>query len=395
MNWELNSGRIEPPRGIYVHIPFCSQRCGYCNFALVANRDYLIDDFLKCLETEIELVSDKWNREGFDLSSFPLESLFLGGGTPSHLTPTQFNQIIEVLRCRFDFAPELEFTIEANPNDVNPARCAGWEAAGVNRFSLGAQSFDREKLEFLERTHRGKDIEHAVELCCAVSRNLSLDLIFGSAREELESWKADLESAMRLGIKHLSTYGLTIEKGTRFGSRAAKGESLDVDDEASARLYEAAQESARDHGMAQYEISSFAIPGYECRHNRMYWNLDSYLAFGPGAASFDGQTRVRNHESVSTYLKKLSDKQFPIQVVDTLDAQLLAKERLIFGMRQIAGVNRHEFEEKVGVKPESLIPPSLLDSLLENQLIQIDENLRLTARGVLVSDAIWVQVLAD
>ncbi len=238
-------------RSLYVHVPFCRHRCGYCNFTLVAGREDLIDRFLNAIEREMHWLQGKHE----------VSTVFLGGGTPSHLNRNQLLRLSQVIRSRFEFSDECEFSVECNPNDLDDTRADAFSEMGVNRISLGAQSFDWEKLQILERSHTADDIRAAVALARKFARSVSLDLIFAAPGETHEGWVADLEQAVALSPDHISTYELTYEKGTSFWARRLKGQLEQADEERRADMYLAAIELLDRSGLQHYEISSFAAGG--------------------------------------------------------------------------------------------------------------------------------------
>ncbi len=377
------------PTSVYVHIPFCAQRCGYCNFALVADRDYLIDRFLDCLKVEIEMT-----LANMQLARCPIDTLYFGGGTPSHLSCEQIVRLFDIVLSRFKLEDGAEVSMEVNPNDLDNAKSNTLQNVGVNRVSFGGQSFDSKKLGQLERTHTASDIHKAVELARNSGASVSLDLIFGVAGETEYSWRDDLEQAASLPLDHISTYSLTIEKGTTFGSRLQKGESIGAGEDQTARLYELAIEVLESYDYSQYEISSFARATFECRHNQAYWRLNPYYAFGPGAASFDGQNRRSNHPGLMAYLKKIERGESPVHFSESLEPESLARDRLIFGLRQISGIDIDQFQQQTGFSPSQLVGEIVLQQLVDRGLIEKENRrLLLTRSGILLSDSIAVELL--
>ncbi len=261
-------------RSAYVHVPFCRHRCGYCNFTLIAGRDELIDDYLRAIE--IELASLGEPRE--------VDTLFFGGGTPTHLPPEKLRRLIDVARGQFPLAVGYELSVEANPADLNDEMLQVLATCGVNRISLGGQSFNPDKLKLLERDHSPELLRKAVLAARESIASVSMDLIFGVPREILETWRTDLAAALALGPDHVSTYGLTFERGTAFWSRLLTGDLGRLDEELERSMYAAAIDVLVAAGYEHYEVSNFARSGHRCRHNETYWSGASYFAVGPGAA---------------------------------------------------------------------------------------------------------------
>lgn len=283
------------PRSAYIHVPFCAHRCGYCDFTLVADRDELIDGYLEALQ--IELGGLKEPRI--------LDTLFLGGGTPTHLSAVQLAHLMELLSRWFRLAANYEFSVEANPSGLPDEKIAVLADAGVNRVSLGVQSFDSRMLSLLERAHRRKDVHAAINCVRRRIDNISVDLMFGVPGQTLELWCRTLAQAVALQPRHVSTYGLTFEKGTPFWMRRQKQQLIEPAEELQRRMYAAAIDELPAAGFEQYELSNFAQPGFRCRHNEVYWKGLPYYGFGPGAARYVDGRRETNHRSVTTWLKRV------------------------------------------------------------------------------------------
>ena len=369
---------------VYVHVPFCAHRCGYCNFALIANRHDLVESFLQAIQLEVEALSEIQS----------IETMFWGGGTPSQLSPQQIQKLFDIVVAKFKFANNYEFSVEINPNDLDQERANVFRDIGVNRASFGVQSFQQDKLDFLERSHSVQQIHSATNQSREFANSVSFDLIFGLAGETARQWQRDLEAAIELRPDHLSTYALTIEKGTQFWNRQFHGNAVSVDEDQSAELYELTIDCMQRSGFNQYEISSFARPTHECRHNQVYWSGLPYLAFGPGAASFDGVTRRRNHQSVTTYIKRMLNGDSPVAQYESLDKESLNRERLIFGLRQTCGVEVEAFKSKTGCLPEQLIGANRYELFLKQKLLcESNGFLKLTRKGMLLSDSIFVELI--
>ena len=369
-------------RSLYLHIPFCRNRCGYCNFTLVAGRDDLIQRYLAAITTEISWLQDRHT----------VSTVFLGGGTPSHLTPDQIQQLGSAIRSRFDIEGDCEFTAECNPNDLDASKAAALAELGVNRISLGVQSFDPQKLSTLERTHSRSDIETAMKVAREFARSVSVDLIFGAHGETAEQWTRDLESAIKLAPDHISTYELTYEKGTAFWSRLNRGELASAAEDLRCEMYETAIKMLGGAELEHYEVSSFARAGHRCRHNQSYWNGNDYFAFGPGASRFVDGVRETNHRSTTTYIKRIEANRSPIDQQQKLSPRQIAFDNLVFGLRQRDGIRLDDFEESTGFNALDLMGPNQ-KLLQQHGLIEIDSTVcRLTHSGLLVADAIATKI---
>ena len=366
-------------RSAYVHVPFCRHRCGYCNFTVVANRDDLIEDYLRAIEIELS-----WFKEPQSV-----DTLFIGGGTPTHLRPAQLERLFETLRHWLPVNDAAEISVEANPEDINSQTIDVLVRAGVNRVSLGAQSFRDTKLRTLERSHAGDQVTHCMEQLRPAVRSISLDLIFGAPHETVEQWTADLAAALDLSPDHLSTYGLTYERGTRFFARRHKQELRQVPEDTERQMYELAIDTVQEHGFDHYEVSNFARSGHCCRHNMNYWECGQFFGIGPGASSYVNGIRKSNHRSTTSYLQKTLRGTSPINESETLDEKEQAHERLVFGLRQLKGINIQQFATASGFEVHDLVGKQL-KWLADEGLLHVDEVcIRLTRQGLLVSDAIW------
>lgn len=375
----------QTPRSVYIHIPFCRHRCGYCNFALVADRDYLIDRFLAALKLEL----NSWPGK------IELQTLFLGGGTPTHLSREQLQQLFEMLGEHFDFS-DAEVTSEANPSDLTPSKIDTLFELGVNRISLGVQSFRAAKLKQLERDHHAEVVEEVVAELKKYTDNISFDLIFATMGETPKMWQDDLQHAISLGPKHLSTYELTIEMGTAFWKQEKLGQLVQTDENLRADMYRSTIELLEQHGLKQYEISSFAAEGFQCEHNLIYWSGRPYLAFGAGASRYVDGVRETNHGSVSTYIKRIESAQSPVGFSEKLSSKERAKELLTVGLRKIEGVNEVEFRELTQFGFENLLTsPSAKELFVHGLVERVGNHLRLTEKGVLLYDGIAEVILKE
>ena len=371
------------PKSVYIHIPFCRHRCGYCNFTLVAGRDYLIDRFLDALEIEIN-----WLER-----DYLLETLFLGGGTPSHLSPKQLARLSKIISHRFTYLSDAEITAECNPNDLDRDRLHALKDLGVTRISLGVQSLNPKKLKRLERDHCENDVRLAITEARNMGFDVSIDLIFAAPQETLDQWQTDLNQAISYEPDHLSTYELTYEKGTQFWNRLNHGAISEASEDLRAEMYSYAIERLRQIGMQQYEVSSFARIDKACRHNLAYWQGDPFFAFGPGAARFVDGVRETNHRSTMRYLNLVHSGKCPVAEREHLSPEPAARERLAIGLRMIDGVDETQFYERTGYSIETILS-GLEQKLVDNHLLRRDgKNYLLTERGVMLCDWIAAEIV--
>ncbi|MFZ5453024.1 MAG: radical SAM family heme chaperone HemW [Thermodesulfobacteriota bacterium] len=329
-NWPLTT-----LPGLYVHVPFCLRKCAYCDFYSI-NDQSLILAWLTALEKESGLYKDRFGV---------FDTLYLGGGTPSLLNTRQFASLLHILRRPFSFAPDTEVSLEANPDDLTPEKLRVYKDLGVNRLSVGGQSFNDRELAFLGRRHNVRQTVAALEAARAAGfGNLSLDLIFGLPGQSLENWRHTLEQALVFDPEHLSCYQLTYEPETPLGRRKARGEVIPATEEEEREFFLFTSRFLEERGYRHYEISNFARqePGAEpcySRHNRKYWNHTPYLGLGPGAHSFQEGVRWWNAPSVEQYCQELAQGRKPVAGRETLAAAQLQMEALYLGLRTREGVS--------------------------------------------------------
>jgi len=312
----------------YVHIPFCSSVCPYCDFAVVAGRDDLIDRYVDGLISEIQR-SETWR---------PLDAVYFGGGTPSHVPPRALGKILAALSNVHGIADGAEISMEANPEDFAFDRARLLRRLGFNRVSFGAQSFDSEVLVSLGRRHDSDQIERSFWAArIAGFDNLSADLIFGTPGESAASWSDSLESATELGPDHVSCYSLTVERGTPLGRAVSAGADA-PDPDLQADMYESAQRVLGDAGFTQYEVSNWAKPGSECRYNLTVWAQGEYLAYGNGAHGHRAGVRYRNVRRIDAYLAAVEGGESPLSGSEEAEGWDAEVERMFVGLRRVAGI---------------------------------------------------------
>ncbi|MDR1871218.1 MAG: radical SAM family heme chaperone HemW [Deltaproteobacteria bacterium] len=316
--------------GLYVHTPFCPRRCPYCDFYSTPELE-LIPQWLTALELEVNHHTPYWRTEVFD-------SIYLGGGSPSVLNADQLGALKKVI-SGLKLAPRAEITLEANPEDVSPEKVALWANWGVNRVSLGAQSFQERALQGpLGRTHGSADIGRAIKLIRKAKLALSLDLIFGWPGQEFNDWVLDLNQAVDFGVKHLSVYCLSTPLGSVLAQRLAAQELFAAPEGLVADMFLVAGDILKAAGLTRYEVSNFAKDGSFCRHNLKYWRRESYLGLGPGAHSFDGAKRSANTASIQKWAEALAHGRTSLSLVEDITPEQAVLESLMLGLRLAEGV---------------------------------------------------------
>jgi len=325
-------------RSLYVHIPFCAHKCHYCDFYSIVDRDDRQRAFTDRLIAELAALAPL---------AAPLDTLFVGGGTPTLLAPAHWQRLLRTLHDRYELAPGFEFTVEANPETVTPELLDVLRAGAVNRLSMGAQSFDPRHLKTLERWHDPDNVERAASLARAAGiTRLSVDLIFAIPGQTPDDWASDLARALALGTEHLSCYALTYEPGTAMTARLARGEFERADPDREADLYDQTLDTLRAHGLDRYEVSNFARPGAECRHNLAYWRQHDWLAAGPSASGHVAGHLWKNVPRLDEYMET-SDAGFaPVIDHEPPDPRRALAERLMLGIRLREGLDAADIRER-------------------------------------------------
>jgi len=373
--------------GLYLHIPFCSAICPYCDFAVLTGGAERRTSFVEHLLSEIGM----W---GEDRNAFPeIDTIYFGGGTPSALAPEDLASILAALRANLSIRDDAWLFFEANPEDVKSESVRAWRDLGVRTLSLGIQSFDAEALRFLGRRHDPQQARQSVETARAAGfETVSIDLIFGLAGQTPDVWRRALEDAVALEPDHISCYQLTIHEGTPFGFRLARGKMTEMPEPAQADLFLLTHRFLADHGLPGYEVSNFARgPAHRSRHNMKYWDHTPYLGLGPSAHSFSGLTGHRrwwNERKLRPYEMKVEMGDRPIAGAEELTAHDLALEALMLGFRTIGGIDLVRFRERYGIDLREQ-NSRLMEKLTEGGLLTIEgDRLLPTLRGWAVADSL-------
>jgi putative oxygen-independent coproporphyrinogen III oxidase len=353
--------------GVYVHVPFCLTRCGYCDFNAYAGLDHLQPRYVRALLREADMVAPAWEAETF-------VSVFVGGGTPTTLDRSALRLLLGQLRDRFDVADDAEVTIEANPDTVDRGSLTAILDAGYERLSMGAQSFDRSVLQALERLHDPASVHRAfTDARAAGYRNVNLDLIYGAEGETLESWERTLHETIDLGPEHVSAYALTIEPSTPLGRKVESGRANAPDPDAQADMFGLACERLADAGYGHYEVSNWARPGFECRHNLGYWERRPYAGLGAGAHAFRDDRRWWNVRPPEEYLRLVERGELPVGGEERLEPSDAYLEEVFLRLRILEGI------------PASWVDSDRAEPFLDSGLLEDREgSLVPTERGMLL-----------
>ncbi|MFZ0693594.1 MAG: radical SAM family heme chaperone HemW [Alphaproteobacteria bacterium] len=387
-----------PGFGLYIHWPFCRAKCPYCDFNSHVRDDVNERRFRDALLTELDHFASVTPRR-------TLTSIFFGGGTPSLMSEETVGSLIAGAAKHWRLPPDIEITLEANPNSAEAGRFEGYRNAGVNRLSIGVQALDDRALAFLGRLHGADEAFRALETAAKIFPRFSFDLIYARPEQSLDAWRAELSRALALGSDHLSLYQLTLEEGTSFYTRAARGEFAIPDPDQAATFYEITQEMTEAAGVPAYEISNHARPGQESRHNLVYWRYQDYVGVGPGAhgrltTPLATKTAFRQERAPETWLAAVTRAgHATCEIVELSPSERIA-EMLMMGLRLREGISEQAFRDESGSTFAEVLDRRALDDLiagefLDYDVIQADRGtLRATAAGRLVLNAVLAKLLA-
>jgi oxygen-independent coproporphyrinogen-3 oxidase len=370
--------------GVYIHIPFCRSRCSYCDFATGTYESELAQRYVTALVQEISVA----RRPG---GLTVVDSIYLGGGTPSLLSPSQLERIFDAVHRRFSVTATAEVTMEMNPGTVTPEKLRAYKAAGVNRASFGAQTFDDRELAKLGRRHTADDVRTTIEMLHQTGfDNVSFDLITGLPGQSMDDWKRNLDEAIKLRPEHLSLYLLEVHEGTPLADHIRRGIQPKPDEDLAAEMYELMVERTATAGYEQYEISNFSQPGFESRHNSKYWTCDAVYGFGCSAHSYDGnRLRWSNERDASVYIDLVESGKTPIVDTTPLSENDVRSESVFLGLRLLRGVDLAEYRRRFGLDLRKENAGDIA-RLLDAGLIDIDNDLlRLTRHGALLSNEVF------
>lgn len=374
--------------GLYIHIPFCKQACSYCDFYFVTRQEYK-QDFVD------ELIREIHSKKDTRFTEETVRTIYFGGGTPSLLTPQQVESILDAIQDVFKVEPE-EITFEMNPDDVTKEFLSGLKSAGINRASMGVQSFNPELLKFMHRAHSSEEAFRCLELLQASQFNVfTVDLIYGNPGQSLQSLEQDIDTILQFDPPHISAYSLTIEPQTRLGKQVKLGRTVPPEDDTVARHFDLVVEKLGEAGILQYEVSNYAKPGKEALHNSNYWSHVNYLGLGPGAHSFwwdeDGKSAKRwsNKADLKSYFTGSWNEPFE---EEHLDHTNLAEERLMLGLRTRSGLSLQE----LATRYDFSFNPKQQEYLQELEIqkkAKIGDRIQLTTKGLKIADAILLDLI--
>ena len=375
-------------KGMYIHIPFCHQICFYCDFNKVFFKDQPVDAYIESIGKELAL----WKQEG--ALDHLLETVFLGGGTPTALTPQQLERLLELIHQYVPMAESVEWSSEANPDELTREKMEVLYKGGVNRLSMGVQTFDQDLLKRLGRTHANDDVLRAVETAREVGfTNISFDLMYGLPGQTMAQWDETLARAFTFGMPHFSAYSLIIEPKTVFYNLMVKGKLNTVTEDLEGDMYERLMDEMEKHGLHQYEISNFAKPGHESRHNLLYWDNEEYIGVGAGAHGYVKGVRYSNHGPLKKYMEPLESGERPVLDATQVSVKAQMEEEMFLGLRKTVGVDIAHFEEKFGAPLEKVYGEILRSETAKGNLAIEQGRVKLTHKGRFVGNEVFEQFL--
>ena len=377
-------------RGLYIHIPFCAKKCGYCDFTSLVGNGTQIDDYLSYLNKEFSLY-----KAGNLIDD--IETIFIGGGTPSILSAGQLERLFSIIGENVDLSKLREYTMESNPGSLTRDKLEIMKAGGLNRLSIGLQASQDHLLKFLERIHTYEEFLESYRLARLVGfDNINIDLMFAFQGQTLEDWRETLERVVSLEPDHISAYSLIIEEGTRFFNMYEDGSLTDYDEDEYVQMYRYTIDYLADKGYGQYEISNFAKQDKECRHNLIYWDDREYYGLGLGSSGYLGGKRYTNYKNMFNYYKKLDAGEKPIAFEETISNREKLNEYLILGLRKIEGISRTKYLDRLKKIDEDKYKENIeiINSYIESgHIIQEGDHIRLGQTGLEISDTISLDLL--
>ena len=375
-----------PPAGLYLHVPFCTSVCPYCDFAVTIAGSSRRAGYLDALELEITRARDH---------GLCFDTVYLGGGTPSSLMPEQLGRILSKIKAELDLAPDVTHHLEINPDDVSDASVEAWRELGFTFASLGVQSFNDEVLAFLGRKHSAADARRAAErLRDGGFATVSVDLIFGLPGQTADDWRRQLETVLSLGVHHLSCYQLTIHDGTVFGRRHARGELQILNEEDQAELYLLTHEVLGAAGWEGYEVSNFAATReHRSKHNQKYWDHTPYLGLGPSSHNFVGRRRWWNQRKVRLWTAALKDGRSPVEGEETLTDHELFFEKVMLGLRTADGIDLEKLQQRFGDEVAAFNEPAVERLANDGYLRWDGRRIQPTPRGMAIAEGLLKSIM--
>lgn len=371
--------------GIYVHIPFCKQKCSYCDFISYCDKNDLIEKYIKALKQEIENSS---------VNEYEISTIYIGGGTPSYIESKYISEILKTIKQKYNISKNVEITIEVNPGTATKEKLRDYVEAGINRISIGLQSCNNNLLKMIGRIHTYEEFLSTYKLAREVGfKNINVDLMIGLPNQTLDDVKKSLEEISKLNPEHISVYSLIVEEGTPIEKKIAKGQLKLPNEELEREEYWEVKKFLENLGYKHYEISNFAKTGYESKHNLNCWEQKEYLGFGAAAHSYMKKTRYSNTENIEKYInQEMQSKQLHM-VHEVQKEEEQKKEYMLLGLRKIDGVQISSFKNKFGCNPIMEFKNEL-NKLTQEGLIEIDlDQIKLTEKGIDLANIVWEEFI--
>ncbi len=369
--------------GIYIHIPFCKSKCSYCDFTSFANKEKMVEKYIKCLKKEIEE-----NKK----DNCIVDTIYIGGGTPSFIDSKYIKEIIETIKSKFEIEKEAEITIEVNPGTVNEEKLNDYIKVGINRISIGLQSTNNKILKQIGRIHTYEEFLNTYNLARKVGfKNINVDLMLALPNQTLEELEESAEKVIKLNLEHISIYSLILEEGTKMEELVNNKKVQLPSDELERKMYWDMKNKLEQNGYIHYEISNFSKKGFESKHNTNCWNQKEYLGFGLAAHSYINNKRFCNTNNIEEYIKNIEDNNLKsnIQICEIQNKEEKKKEYMLLGLRKLEGINIGEFKNKFVDNPIYLYRKEL-EKLVNEDLIEIDlNNIKLTNKGLDLANLVW------
>ncbi|MEK4629441.1 MAG: radical SAM family heme chaperone HemW [Solibacillus sp.] len=378
-------------RGVYIHIPFCHQICNYCDFNKVFFKNQPVDEYIEALGREMEMVVRQM-PEAFT----EVETIFLGGGTPTALSAEQIDKLMGIIVKHIPMSNVKEFSSEANPDELTVEKLQALYNGGVNRLSMGVQSFDQTLLQKIGRTHSNDHVYETIENAKRVGfKNISIDLMYGLPGQTMEQWTDTLQKAFALNLPHYSAYSLIVEPKTIFYIQYAKGKLILPTEDLEAAMYSVLMDEMEAHGLQQYEISNFAHNGFASTHNKIYWDNDEYAGFGAGAHGYLQGVRYSNIGPIKKYIETVMTGCRPLIHEHTVTKEEKLEEQMFLGLRKAEGVTHVEFERKFDQTMASIYDTTF-EKLCKEKLLEVDDaGVRLTRQGRFVGNEVFQRFLVE
>lgn len=372
-------------RGVYIHIPFCHQICNYCDFNKVFFKNQPVDEYIEAVGKEIEMAV-RQNPQQFN----HIETIYLGGGTPTALSANQITRLLELIKTYLPTKQLIEFSSEANPDELSEDKLQALIDGGVNRLSMGVQSFNQDLLKKIGRTHSNEHVYETIQKAKMIGfHNISIDLMYGLPGQTFEQWEDTLEKALDLNLPHYSAYSLIVEPKTIFYIQYAKGKLSLPTEDSEADMYDLLMKKMEAKRIHQYEISNFALDGHISTHNKIYWDNDEYAGFGAGAHGYLNGIRYSNHGPIKKYIESIAEEKRPLLNSHQVTQDEKMEEQMFLGLRKTEGVSFKEFQSKFSMPMKNIYGDIIQQLVNEGLIIEDEVGVRLTRKGRFVGNEVF------